>query len=197
MALAKLLLLPNNFLLLDEPTNHLDSDSREVLLQALMNYPGTLCLVSHDRDFVAPLVDQLLEVQDQRITPLVLTYEEYLSKKVQETKLRMKSSQGNPKQGNMKSVTQNALSEKEVNESDGNSKPSNNQRRYWEKELKKIEAEIQVLDQKQAVINQRLSEEDFSSNPAQLNELIQEQTANQSLLDQKMNRWEELGVLLS
>ncbi len=190
VALAKLLLLPNNFLLLDEPTNHLDVESRGVLLQALMNYEGTLCLVSHDRDFVAPLVDQLLEVDNGKIIPLVLTYEEYLAKKVQETRDRMKS----PSKS-LASVS-GKLSEAETVQSTRSSKPSHNQIRSWEREFQKTETEIAKVEIRLSEINEKLSSTDFSADADALRKLIGEQTEHQRLLETKMARWEELGSLL-
>jgi ATP-binding cassette subfamily F protein 3 len=78
LAVARMLLRPSNTLLLDEPTNHLDLDSKEVLLDALADYGGTLMFVSHDRYFVERLATKVIEVGDGGIMVYPGTYREFL-----------------------------------------------------------------------------------------------------------------------
>jgi ATP-binding cassette subfamily F protein 3 len=78
LAVARMLLRPSNTLLLDEPTNHLDLDSKEVLLDALADYGGTLIFVSHDRYFVERLATRIVEVGDGKALLYPGTYTEYL-----------------------------------------------------------------------------------------------------------------------
>ena len=67
LAMIKLLLEPVNFLVLDEPTNHLDLHSKDLLKQALLDFDGTLLIVSHDREFLDGLVDVLYEFRNKKL----------------------------------------------------------------------------------------------------------------------------------
>ena len=78
LAVARMLLRPSNTLLLDEPTNHLDLDSKDVLLEALEDYGGTLILVSHDRYFVEKLATKIIEVGHGQAVIYPGTYTEFL-----------------------------------------------------------------------------------------------------------------------
>jgi ATP-binding cassette subfamily F protein 3 len=78
LAVARMLLRPSNTLLLDEPTNHLDLDSKDVLLDALEDYGGTLIIVSHDRYFVEKLATKIIEIGHGRALVYPGTYKEFL-----------------------------------------------------------------------------------------------------------------------
>jgi ATP-binding cassette subfamily F protein 3 len=80
-ALLKMLLHPANFLLLDEPTNHLDLRAKDVLLEALMKYTGTVVFVSHDRYFIDKLATRVFEIGDGRVEIYPGNYEDYLWRK--------------------------------------------------------------------------------------------------------------------
>ena len=78
LAMVKLLLEPVNLLILDEPTNHLDLKSKDVLKEALLNFDGTLILVSHDRDFLQGLSQKVFEFKDQRVIEHFETIDDFL-----------------------------------------------------------------------------------------------------------------------
>ena len=80
-ALAKMLLPPSNFLLLDEPTNHLDMRAKDVLLEALAEFTGTVVFVSHDRYFIDKLATRVFEIEDGEVHVFPGNYEDYLWRK--------------------------------------------------------------------------------------------------------------------
>ncbi len=80
-ALARILVSPSNFLLLDEPTNHLDMRAKDVLLEAIAAFSGTVIFVSHDRYFIDRLATRVLEVENGTVITYEGNYEDYLRKK--------------------------------------------------------------------------------------------------------------------
>jgi ATP-binding cassette subfamily F protein 3 len=80
-AMAKMLVSPANMLLLDEPTNHLDLRAKDVLLEAIANFTGTVLFVSHDRYFIDGLATRVFEVEDHRVHIFPGNYEDYLWRK--------------------------------------------------------------------------------------------------------------------
>ena len=84
LAMIKLLLEPVNLLILDEPTNHLDMKTKDILKQALLDFDGTLIVVSHDRDFLDGLVTKVYEFGNQRVTEHLEGIYEFLQRKKME-----------------------------------------------------------------------------------------------------------------
>jgi ATP-binding cassette subfamily F protein 3 len=84
LAMIKLLLEPVNLLILDEPTNHLDIRTKDILKQALMEFDGTLILVSHDRDFLDGLVNKIYEFGNKRVKEHDEGIREFLERKKME-----------------------------------------------------------------------------------------------------------------
>ncbi|MGA3129573.1 MAG: ribosomal protection-like ABC-F family protein [Terracidiphilus sp.] len=80
-ALARILVSPSNLLLLDEPTNHLDMRAKDVLLEAISGYSGTVVFVSHDRYFIDRLATRVIEIENGAITAYEGNYEDYLRRK--------------------------------------------------------------------------------------------------------------------
>ena len=80
-ALARMLMMPGNFMLLDEPTNHLDMRAKDVLLEALQTFSGTIVFVSHDRYFIDKLATRVFEVGDGAVHVFPGNYEDYMWRK--------------------------------------------------------------------------------------------------------------------
>lgn len=105
LALAKLMMYKHNFLVLDEPTNHLDLDSKEVLENALVDYPGTLLFVSHDRYFINRIATKVVELSKDGAFEYLGDYDYYIEKKQELLELEeMKKKQ----QPNIEVVSQKA-----------------------------------------------------------------------------------------
>ncbi|WP_141434464.1 ABC-F family ATP-binding cassette domain-containing protein [Bacillus sp. 03113] len=89
LALAKLMMQKSNLLILDEPTNHLDLDSKEILENALIDFPGTILLVSHDRYFINRIASRVFELNKDAIIDFLGDYDYYVEKKSEQEELKI------------------------------------------------------------------------------------------------------------
>ncbi len=164
LAVARMLLRPSNTLLLDEPTNHLDIDSKEVLLDALVDYGGTLIFVSHDRYFVEKLATKIIDVGDGRATLYPGGYEAFLWSQAQGERVGASGAQG--AKGAKGSVPGDRGAKGEVPKASAKSapaasvktEPSYEERKREAVEKKKRERALKALKDRVAELETRIAE---------------------------------------
>lgn len=187
LSLARLLLTPSNLLILDEPTNHLDLVTKDILKTALLQYDGTLILVSHDRDFLQGLSEHFYELKNHQIKEFRGTLDQYLSK---HNKALEEEAATTPKTNRSKTKNetqkQNWLQRKE----------KERQLRKTKKILEETETKIEETEKALAALNDKLSRpEDFQEEIKNGN-LYKQHSNLQEQLDQLYQRWEEIQSAL-
>lgn len=187
VALCKLLLEPVNLLILDEPTNHLDIKSKEILKQALLNYDGTLILVSHDRDFLTGLTDKLYEFRNQKVKEHLGDVFDFLRKK------KASSFSDIMKKENAKSAN-NSNKESESKEIYEKKKELEKLIRKASSDVQRVEKEIEKQEEAQAELSKQLQDpEIFSTNPTKGNELLMQFNSGKKEVETLMSKWEKLN----
>ena len=187
LALAKLSLEHDNFLLLDEPTNHLDIDSKEVLEQALIEYDGTICFVSHDRYFINQVATSILEITPEGSTLYLGDYDYYIEKKQELEAL---------KQEEATSVVQAEVALTDTKKNYLSSKEEQKQLRTLTRQVEQLEEKLHQIEQEISFVHEELTLEEVYTNPTRSTELQQTlQTLNESL-EEVMMEWEEASLAL-
>ena len=191
LALAKLLLRPANLLLLDEPTNHLDLQSKQILLDSLEKYQGTIVFVSHDRYFVDALATRVLEVGAGMVKSYIGNYEDFL---------RAKDSMGDSSHSS-KRVEQNAergsepgLSGDKKSRKQAHSARKEQQRRdqKQQKDLAQVENQIEVQEENLGKLEQRMADPDTYQDQEHWRQVSADHGSLKEELDNLYLQWEEL-----
>lgn len=178
ISLLKLMLSKANFLLMDEPTNHLDIDSKEILEDALLEYEGTVFVISHDRYFLNRVTNKILELTKDGIKEYVGNYNYYLEKKneifyndeeVVEEKTRTQLKNDKKK-------------EKQILIEERNKR----------KEILELEKQIHLFEEELEELDHKFSDPNLYNNPEEIVELTREREDIQSKLDISYNMWMEL-----
>ncbi len=186
LALLKLLLHPSNLLILDEPTNHLDLQSKDVLLEALKNYNGTLIFVSHDRYFIERLATMVLEIEDGRHRLFPGDYEYYLWRREQEA---LGETDYTPaavlKTSETEIISAGKLSHQEE-------KRVKNRLRKIEREEEDIIARVEILEAEAEELEKRLHDPDIYSSAQKAREVQQAITEKETLQAELLEQWETL-----
>jgi len=182
LAMVKLMLEPVNLLVLDEPTNHLDMRSKEILKQALIDYDGTVIIVSHDREFLDGLVNCVYEFKDKKVKQHLGGIYEFLRRKKMES---MKELEKKDLPLNQEVKTQKIEEAEKV--SFDERKEINKNINKLEKSIEKNEQDIASLEQKIAEMDKTLAETN-GSDP----EIFKKYDRMKKDLENKMYEWEIL-----
>ena len=180
LALAKLLLTPSNLLVLDEPTNHLDMDSKDILKNALLQYTGTLILVSHDRDFLQGLTDTLYEFRDGAVHEFKGDIFEFLEQK----RLREEAER----------TVKKVSVETKVSSTAG--RQAYEQSKDRERELRKLRNAVERIEKEIEALETQIAEKEalLASGNAQDADFYKEYQSLKDQLDQKMEDWENATI---
>ena len=149
LSLAKMLLFPTNLLILDEPTNHLDMLSKDILKSALIQFDGTLIVVSHDRDFLQGLTTKVYEFKKPHIKECIGDIYDFLEEK------RLKELDDLNKKQKIQQQSAPVVSQNKIDYEA--KKVEEREKRRVEKEIKKLEEQIDTLEKELAVLDEVMS----------------------------------------
>jgi len=190
LALLLLLLRPANLLILDEPTNHLDLASKDVLLRALQDFPGTVIFVSHDRHFISRLATAVLELRDGRARWLPGDYEYYLSKSAQDP-----ADATAP--GGMAAIPRGTAAGAVSRDSAAGraeDKRLKSELRSLEREEARLLQLLEELESRRRSIEASMADPEVYSRGERMKELASEHAENERQHGEAMRQWEEVDA---
>lgn len=190
VALVCMLLRPANFLILDEPTNHLDMQSQEVLQRALRDYPGSVMIVSHNRDFLDPLVTKTLEFHPERQPQVYAGNISYYLEKSEELAAKSASVAKVQAKPELASV----VNRKEQRKFEAAQREKRNKvLKPLEQEFEKLESKIAELEGAQATLTEQLSLPEVAADPDQFRQVSEAIARLAKSLENGYSRWDELS----
>lgn len=190
LALAKLLLTPVNLLVLDEPTNHLDMQSKDILKNALLQFEGTIIVVSHDRDFLQGLTEKVFEFRNKQIKPYIGDIYDFLESRKLENLKQLEINNKIADNSKNEVVTENKINWEKKRESDKEIRKIKNKIQKCEEEISRIETEIERLDR--VLANPAEHKKEFEK--GDIYKIYQD---FKHKLDEQMLFWEELHTELA
>ncbi|WP_218923926.1 ABC-F family ATP-binding cassette domain-containing protein [Bacillus thuringiensis] len=189
LALAKLMMQKSNLLILDEPTNHLDLNSKEILENALIDYPGTLLFVSHDRYFINRVTTTVIELSTEGAQEYLGDYDYYVEKKnemIERAAFEQLEQQENqaPVQKTVAQEKLNYLEEKERKQLE----------RQRTRKIEELEQNIVNLEEEIATLEDQLCLPEIYADYEKASEITTKKQTLQEQLETCMAEWEELHV---
>lgn len=187
LALLKILMHPANLLILDEPTNHLDIGTKEILLDAVSRFDGTVIFVSHDKHFISHLATRILYLNGKEREEYIGNWD-YFNFKLKEKEARF-----------LESGKDREKEEKTVQKSDyENDKARKNRRKKLERELEAIEERIAELEESLKALEEESMRSEVYSNASKITRVMEEKRKKEDEKAQEEERWllitEELEI---
>ncbi|WP_218937612.1 ABC-F family ATP-binding cassette domain-containing protein [Bacillus sp. AFS059628] len=185
LALAKLMMQKSNLLILDEPTNHLDLNSKEILENALIDYPGTLLFVSHDRYFINRVTTTVVELSTEGVQEYLGDYDYYVEKKnemIERAELEQEDEA--PVQKTVAQEKLNYLEEKERKKLE----------RQRTRKIEELEQNIVQFEEEIATLEDQLCLPEIYADYEKASEITTKKQTLQEQLDACMAEWEELHL---
>ena len=184
LSLAKMLLFPTNLLILDEPTNHLDMLSKDILKSALIQFDGTLIIVSHDRDFLQGLTNKVYEFKKPNIKEYIGDIYDFLEEK------KMKELDDLNKKQKSQPITENNISQGKLDYE--LKKQNDRETKRIEREIKKIEEQIEAVENEIAEMDEIMSSPDEHPEVNLDNDWYNLYGEKKNKLQTLMEQWEKL-----
>ncbi len=188
LSLAKLLLQPTNMLILDEPTNHLDILSKDILKNALLQYGGTLIIVSHDRDFLQGLTSKVFEFKNRKVKEHLGDIFYYLEKRKIDHLKELESKESEKNQAAVKVSTNkiNWVQRKELEK----------EKRKLKSGIQKMESTIATLENKIEELNKQMANPELFSEEIKSGEIYKKHDQLNIRLSEGFAEWEKLQAKL-
>ncbi|WP_264741134.1 ABC-F family ATP-binding cassette domain-containing protein [Cytobacillus firmus] len=180
LALAKLMMQKANFLILDEPTNHLDLDSKEILENALIDYPGTILFVSHDRYFINRITTKVVELSSIGATEYLGDYDYYVEKKQEQEELFALNEQDES------TALQPVKQDKNNYQQDKEAKKLERQRK---RRMEEIEEQIEALEKVIDMNDQLLCDPNVYQDHEKVMGITKETDQAKAKLEELMEEW--------
>ena len=190
VALAKMLLKPANFLILDEPTNHLDMKSKKVLQEALVRYEGTFLVVSHDRSFLDPIINKVVEVGNGTARTFIGNISDYIAKKREERETSVKLDAAEKK-----ASTSSEMSDKDRKRMEAERRQQLSVKlRPLKQKVELLEREIENLEMRHKEIEAAMLDPELYKNGAEAKRISVERKDVEQLLARAYDAWDTIQI---